>query len=132
MIYRRERPRIRKDIETWLHNRGWTLDQLKDHVEGNPHRFRSSFKAQLHKMIEEQRSRDYFHNMEYEQVHGQKIPVVYVIKKDGHFVFWCPYCKRDHVHSLPHLGFRHCHCKGNLSPFKHGYFLKLERGDIVE
>jgi hypothetical protein len=56
-------------------------------------------------------------------------------KKGRLFTFWCPWCRKNHIHGggyvdepiEDYLGHRSSHCTGDVkSPLKtHGYILKL-------
>lgn len=121
MVYRRERPQTRKNIEKWLFNHHWSLNKLKKHVENNKHQFSSSFKTQLNKMLEEERIKDFVNNFEYED----GFPVVLCDMERGQLVFYCPWCHRKHRHG-PTPGHRCSHCHAEGSPFSNGYILKLK------
>ncbi len=121
--FRRERPRIRKNIEQWLSNHHWSLHELKTYVDKNRHHFSSSFKTQLNKMLAEEQRKEFLSNLEYED----GFPVVYCVEEKGQWVFYCPWCHRKHRHG-PIPGHRCSHCHSDGSPFSNGYILKLKRG----
>ncbi len=127
MVYRRERPRIRKNIEQYLSNHHWSLHELKTYVDKNRHHFSSSFKTQLNKMLAEEQRKDFVDNLVYEMFSGDSFPVVFCDVEKGQWCFYCPWCHRKHRHS-PTSGRRCSHCHSDGSPLKRGYILKLKRG----
>jgi hypothetical protein len=53
-----------------------------------------------------------------------RIPSVTVIRRGSQFVFWCTFCRRNHLHGAAALGHRSAHCTNPQSPYRAtGYFL---------
>ncbi len=56
---------------------------------------------------------------EHNEINGDRIyPVLYGMKSRGHFIVWCPFCRKDHLHGENTKPGEHrvAHCPTN-SPF---------------
>jgi hypothetical protein len=125
MIFRKERLKERKLINSFMREKNCSVEELYDIITSGDIHYSSNFKTQLRKMILEEKAEDYKKNLTYIMVKNQRLPVVFCTESKGRWIFYCPFCQRIHYHS-PHSGHRHAHCDADSFFRPDGYYLMLE------